>query len=151
MIESSRVDQAALKTGLALTIILLLVAFVMNAWVLVAFVALAQLLGGLNSPFAPYRLIYQYIVLQTNRVKPNPQPDNPEPHQFALLVGALFNGVGTIALLLGAPAFGWLLVAIVVVLANLNFWLNFCVGCLLYYQLNRMGVPGFDVPPLNGE
>lgn len=150
MFESSKIDLAALRTGQALTIILLLVAFIINNWLLVAFVALAQLLGGLDSPFAPYRLFYRYILLQTDRVKPNPQPGNAEPHRFALLVGALFNGAGTLALLLGAPALGWLLVGIVIVLANLNFWLNFCLGCLMYYQFARMGVPGFD-PTLSEE
>ncbi|MBK9747971.1 MAG: DUF4395 family protein [Chloroflexi bacterium] len=41
-----------------------------------------------------------------------------------------------------------MLVWIVIVLANLNFWLNFCVGCLMYYQLNRFGVPGFKYAPI---
>jgi hypothetical protein len=36
----------------------------------------------------------------------------------------------------------------VVVLANLNFWLNFCAGCWMYYQFNRLGVPGFTQSPL---
>lgn len=137
------VDLAGLKTGQALTIILLVAAFVLNTWTLVAFVALAQLLGALDVPYAPYRLCYKYIVKSSGLVKPNLQPDNPEPHRFAMLVGALFNAAATIALLNGQPVIGWILVGIVVALANLNFWLNFCVGCWMYYQLNRLGIPGF--------
>lgn|SRR5690606_12703206 len=143
-----KVDQTGLKTGQALTIILLILAFVVNSWVLVALVALAQLLGALDVPFAPWRLIYQYLVKPSGLVKPCPETDNPEPHRFAMLVGALFNGVAAIALLNGAPALGWLLVAVVVALANLNFWVNFCLGCWVYYQLNRLGVPGFTKAPI---
>lgn len=148
-ISSPRVvDQSGLKTGQALTIILLLVAFVLNSPLLVAFVALAQLLGGLDISFGPYRLFYRHIVLPLKLAKPNPQKDNPEPHRFAMLVGALFNGAATLALLAGLPVLGWTLVTIVVVLANLNFWLNFCLGCWMYYQFSRLGVPGFRVSPL---
>ncbi|MEZ4667217.1 MAG: DUF4395 domain-containing protein [Anaerolineae bacterium] len=144
-----KVDQTGLKTGQAATIILLILAFVLDSWVLVVFVAIAQLLGALDTPFAPYRLLYQNIVKPSNLFKPHVIADNPEPHRFAMLVGALFNGMAALALLGEIPAVGWLLVAIVVVLANLNFWLNFCVGCLMYYQLNRLGLPGFDRAPIN--
>ncbi len=142
------VDQTGLKTGQALTILLLIAAFVLDSWLLVAFVALAQLAGALALPFAPYKLFYQTILKPSGLVQPNPQPDNPEPHRFAMLVGALFNGAATLALLAGIPLLAWVLVGIVVVLANLNFWLNFCLGCWMYYQLNRLGMPGFNVAPI---
>jgi hypothetical protein len=74
--------------------------------------------------------------------------DNPEPHRFAMLVGAIFNGLGTLLILTGAAAAGWVLVWIVIALANLNFWLNFCAGCWMYYQANRLGIPGFTHAPL---
>lgn len=138
-----KVDQNGLKTGQALTILLLLAAFILNSPILVAFVAVAQLLGALDVAVAPYRVFYKAVAQRF--VKPHVIADNPEPHRFAMLVGALFNGVATLALLAGAPTAGWVLVWIVIVLANLNFWLNFCVGCLMYYQLNRLGVPGFTV------
>lgn len=143
-----KVDETGLKTGQALTIILLLVGFMFNSWVLVAFVAIAQLIGALGLPFAPYRLIYQNIVKQSGIVKPKVHPDNPEPHRFAMLVGAIFNGAATIALLAGVGIVGWILVWVVIALANVNFWLNFCLGCWCYYQLNRFGVPGFTQSPL---
>ena len=143
--STRKVDQNGLKVGQALTIVILLVAFILNVPLLVAFVAVAQLLGALDSEFAPYRLIYTRLLRPAGLVKPNVITDNPEPHRFALLVGALFNGVGTIALLAGASVLGWALVWVVIALANLNFWLNFCTGCWVYYQLNKFGVPGFSV------
>lgn len=144
-----KVDHSGLKTGQAVTIILLILAFVLDSPLLVALVALAQLLGGLDAPFAPYRLLYQNLVKPSGLVKPDVISDNPEPHRFAMLVGALFNSAATLALLAGAPALGWVLVGIVVVLANLNFWVNFCAGCWVYYQLNRLGVPGFNRAPIH--
>ena len=148
METTRKVDQNGIKTGQALTIILLIAGFILNVWPLVALVAIAQLLGGLGLPFAPYKLFYQYIVRPTGLVKPRVEPDNPEPHRFAMLVGEVFNGAGTLALLTGAPVVGWMLVWIVVVLANLNFWAGFCLGCWFYYQFNRLGIPGFTQAPI---
>ena len=146
--NTPHVDHTGLKVGQALTILLLLAAFVLNSWVLIAIVAIAQFLGALDAPFAPYRLAYTKLVKPSGIVKPNVIEDNPEPHRFAMLVGAVFNGVATVALLAGAPALAWALVWVVIALANLNFWLNICVGCLMYYQFNRFGVPGFTRAPI---
>ncbi len=143
-----KVDQTGLKVGQGLTIILLILAFILNSAGLVLFVAIAQLLGALAAPFAPYRLVYQQILKPAGLLKPNIVIDNPEPHRFAFLVGALFNGAAFIALVSGATTLAWVLVGIVVVLANLNFWLNFCMGCWMYYQLKRLGLPGFTVTPV---
>lgn len=143
-----KVDHSGLKTGQAATILLLILAFVLNSPLLVAFVALAQLLGALDVPYAPYRLLYQRVIKPSGLVKPNVIEDNPEPHRFAMLVGAVFNGVATLALLAGAPTLAWILVGIVIVLANLNFWLNFCAGCWMYYQFHRLGIPGFTQAPI---
>ena len=148
-VSLQKVDLNGLKTGQAATIILLILAFVLDSWLLVAFVAIAQLLGALDTPFAPYRLLYQQAMKPSGLVKPHVIADNPEPHRFAMLVGAIFNGAATLALLGGLATLGWPLVGIVVVLANLNFWLNFCAGCWMYYQFNRLGLPGFNRAPVN--
>ncbi len=143
-----QVDHTGLKTGQATTIILLLAGFILNSPLLVALVALAQLLSALDVPFAPYRLLYKHVVKPSGLVKPHVIPDNPEPHRFAQLLGAIMNTLATIALLAGAPTLAWVFVWIVIVLANLNFWVNLCVGCMIYYQLNRLGVPGFTYAPV---
>ena len=147
-VSTPKVDLTGLKVGQGLTIVLLLLAFILNSPLLVAFVALAQLLGALAVPFAPYRLVYRYILKPSGLLKPNIVADNPEPHRFAFLVGSIFNGAAFVALVNGAPGLAWVLVGIVVVLANLNFWLNFCMGCWMYYQFQRLGLPGFTVAPL---
>ncbi len=144
-----KVDQTGLKTGMAISIVLLLAAFVFNSPLLVALVAVCQLLGALDLSLAPYRLLYKGVLLPTGLLKPHVEIDNPEPHRFAMLVGAIFSGAAVLFLALGLPIVAWVLVWVVIVLANLNFWLNFCLGCWMYYQLERLGVPGFTVAPLS--
>ena len=58
-----KVDQTGLKVGQGATIILLLTAFILNSWLLVAVVAVSQLLGALNVPYAPFRLLYKSALL----------------------------------------------------------------------------------------
>jgi hypothetical protein len=148
--DTRRVDHTGLKVGMALTIALLLAGFVFNNPILVAFVAAAQLFAAFDSPYAPYRLIYKRLILPTGFLQPNVIVDNPEPHRFALLLGGIFNTLSVITYLSGAQTVAWVLAWIVIALANLNFWLEICVGCLMYYQLNRLGVPGFKVSPIEG-
>lgn len=149
MLNVRTLDQAGLRTGQVTTIVLLLAAFIVgrSAWPLVAFVGIAQLMGAFALPAAPYRLFYQFL-RQAKVLQPNPQPDNPEPHRFAMGIGAAFNLSAAIALLSGATMLAWVLVWIVILLANLNYWGRFCVGCWMYYQLNRLGVPGFTAAPI---
>jgi len=143
-----KVDHSGLKTGQALTIILLLAGFVLNSALLVGIVAVAQLLAAVDAPYAPYRLVYQRIVKPSGLVKPHVINDNPEPHRFAMGVGGVMNAVATVLLLVSVPTPAWVLVWIVIALANLNFWANICVGCMMYYQFNRFGVPGFTQAPI---
>lgn len=145
-----KVDQTGIKVGQATTIILLLLGFVLNSWLLVVLVAIAQLLSALDAPYAPYRLFYQRVIKPLGIVKPNVITDNPEPHRFAQLLGGVMNSVAAVLLLASVSTPAWVLVWIVIALANLNFWLNFCLGCWMYYQLNRLGVPGFTHAPVEG-
>ncbi|MBE2192975.1 MAG: DUF4395 family protein, partial [Anaerolinea sp.] len=48
-----------------------------------------------------------------------------------------------------ASGLGWALSWLVVALASLNLFAGVCVGCLMYYQANRMGLPGFSRAPLS--
>lgn len=136
------VDQSALKSAQAIVITLLLLGFVLdNRWIVLA-VAAAQLIGATGFRFAPFALLYRGMIRPLG-ISPNPQPDHHAPHRFAMLVGALFNGGAFLALSLGGSVVGWSLSWIVIVLANLNLWLGFCLGCWMYYQMNKLGVPGF--------
>lgn len=143
-----KVDHNALRTNQAFIITLLILAFILSSTVLVAFVAAVMVIGAAYPPARLFVWIYQRILRPAGFVKPDVQTDNPEPHRFAMAVGGVFLAASTLALLAEAAAVGWILSWIVVVLAALNLFVGFCAGCFVYYQLNKLGIPGFNHAPL---
>jgi hypothetical protein len=141
-----KVDHSALRTNQAFIIGTLLAAFIANSWILVAFVCAVMLVGTVFPQAGLFKLIYSRILRPLGWVKPDAIEDNPEPHLFAQGLGSIFLLAATIALLNGAVTVGWVLTWIVIVLAGVNLFLNFCAGCFVYYQLNRLGVPGTVAP-----
>ena len=139
-----RVDQSALRVNQAFIIALLALAFVLNSVWLVVFVAAVMLLGTAVPRLSLFKTIYGRALRPAGWIKPDVVHDNPEPHRFAQGFGGVVLLVAIAALLTGATAAGWALVGVVVVLAALNLFLGFCAGCFVYYQLNKLGVPGFD-------
>lgn len=146
-----RVDHSALRTNQAFIIGLSLAAFIANSWPVVAFVALVMLIGTIFPQAGLFKLIYARIFRRLGWVKPDVIEDNPEPHLFAQGLGGVFLVGGTISLLAGLRELGWGLTWVVIVLAALNLFLGFCAGCFVYYQLNRLGVPGFSASPVKQE
>lgn len=142
------VDQAALRVNQAFIIGLLLLAFVLDAVWLVAFVGLVMLVGTAVPPLSLFKRIYQHLLRPARLVKADVIADNPEPHRFAQGFGGVVVVLALLALLGNAPVLGWALVGLVVLLAALNLFLGFCAGCFLYYQLNKLGVPGFIYRPI---
>jgi len=146
--KDRRVDHSALRANQAFIITLLILAFVLNAWWLVAFVSAVMLIGTIVPSAGLFKAVYFSILKPAGIVKPDVKIDNPEPHLFAQGVGGLFTLVSTLALLAGVSTLGWILSWIVVALAALNLFAGICVGCLMYYQFNRLGVPGFTRTPI---
>ena len=143
------VDHSALRANQTFIIALLLAGFVANAWLPVALVAAVMWAGTLLA--APgFKPVYKYALKPWGIIKPDVVRDNPEPHRFSQGLGAVFTLGSTAALLLGASVLGWVLSWIVIALAALNLFGGFCVGCFVYYWLNRLHVPGFvKAPPAN--
>ncbi len=150
-VTDRRVDHAALKVNQAFIIGLLLLAFVLDMWQVAAFVGAVMLLGTLAPALSLFKLVYSALLRPTGAVKPQIIEDNPEPHRFAQGLGGVFVALAVAALLLGQSLVGWTLVWLVIVLAALNLFLGFCAGCFLYYQFNRLGLPGFNREPLPAE
>ena len=144
-----RVDHSALRTNQAFIIGLLILAFVLNSWLLVAFVAAAMLVGTVVPSAGLFKAVYFTLLKPSGVVKPDVKIDNPEPHLFAQAVGGAVLLLATLALLVGASLIGWALIWVVVGLAALNLFGNICVGCLMYYQFNRLGLPGFAYSPIS--
>ncbi len=149
--QPTLVDQNQIKFNMAMTASLLVIAYLLDSWILVAITIVCQFSGAAGLSFAPYRVLYTRLVVPSGLMKPNKIPDNHAPHRFAALVGGLFNLIGVILLLTGSTVAGWIFIAIVFVLSNLNLWLGFCAGCFMYYMLNKLGVPGFADSPVGNE
>ncbi len=144
-----RVDHSALRVNQAFIIGLLVLAFVLNSPIIAAFVAAVMLVGTAQPRLALFQLIYRGILKPRGIVKPHVIEDNPEPHRFAQGFGGAVLAAGVVALFVGYAAPGWALVWLVIGLAALNLFLGFCAGCFVYYQLNRLGVPGFCYGPVS--
>lgn len=134
------VDQTAIKVNQASLIALVLVGFLLDRWVPVAFTAAVLAVGTLWPGAALFRRVYQHLLLPAGILRSRVIPDDPAPHNFAQGVGAAFLGASTIALLAGSPVLGWVLAWIVIVLAAINLFFGFCAGCYVYLQLDRLGV-----------
>ena len=138
-----KVDHSALRTNQAFIISLLVIAFILDAKLLVTFVAAVMLLGTFVPKLSLFKAVYLFILKPRGLIKPDVKADNPEPHLFAQGVGGAFLTMATIAFAVSAPVVGWVLTWIVIALASLNLFAGICVGCLMYYWFNRLGVPGF--------
>lgn len=146
-----RVDHSALRTNQAFIIALLVAAFVLDAKWLVAFVSAVMLIGTIFPKVALFKAVYGYILKPLKIAQPDVRRDNPEPHLFAQGVGGTFLLVATLAFIANIPVLGWALSWIVVALAALNLFAGICVGCLIYYWFNRLGVPGFKYERIKAD
>jgi hypothetical protein len=138
-------DRSVLKVGQVFIMGLNLVAFALGfvlqvrlAWLLVPLVAVIMLLGVANPSLAAFRQLYLKVLKPRGLVRPNVVQEDPAPHVFAQAVGGLFLLAATVAFVLGLALAGWVLAWIVIILAFVNFAFDFCVGCQVYFQLDRM-------------
>jgi len=141
----SRVDYTALKVNQSFIIGLLILAFLLDAVWLVAFVGLVMLVGTVWPQAGLFKRIYRDLLKPAGLLKADPRPDTPAPHLFAQGVGALVLGVAVLAFFTGGVVAGWLLTALVIVLAAINLFVGFCAGCFIYCQLPRRGIQ-LDLP-----
>ena len=142
------VDHTIIRTNQAFTITLLVLAFVLNLPALAAINAVIILLTAFIPPLGLYTRIYRQGLIPAGIVKPDIHVDNPEPHRFASLVGGTCTLLGALLVFAGVGIVGWGLVGMVIVLASLNLFASWCAGCMMYYWLNKLGVPGFDRAPV---
>jgi len=140
--QLQKVDHSAIKTNQATIILLLLLAFIINYYPLVAFIALVMTIGTIIGK-PGFAFLYFKILKPLKWLKPEVVQDNPEPHRFAQDFGATVLIFSSLSLALGNITLGWGLAWLVIFLAGLNLFAGFCAGCAVYYWLNRIKVPGF--------
>jgi len=137
------VDRSALRFNQISIITIVLIGFILYEPVLPAIVAVVLVTGSFFPRIALFKATYRYILKPLRIMNPDPVEDIPAPHEFAQLLGGIVLGIGVYFLFSGETFIGWTLAWIVVLLAAINLFLGFCVGCFVYYQLGRIGVPGF--------
>lgn len=146
--QIGQVDHNALRTNQAVIIAILAAAYLFDIALLGFICGGLMLIGSLlgKPAFLPVYRLLQAVKL----VGPDLQPDHKEPHRFAQLVGALVLLAASLGFLANLSILGWSLTIVVIMLAGLNLFLGFCLGCTIYYWLARLGFPGFDKKPIEG-
>ncbi len=139
-----KVDHSALRTNQAFIIGLLVIAFVLDAKWLVAFVSAVMLIGTIFPKVALFKAVYWYILKPWRRSR-GPMCAGTIPSRICLrrAWAAPFCWQRRWPFSPTLTVLGWALSWIVVALAALNLFAGICVGCLMYYWFNRLGLPGF--------
>ncbi len=140
------IDLSALKFNQISIIVLTLGAFIFNVPLLAGIVAFILITGTLNPELALFKQAYARGAKPLRLLKPNPVEGSPAPHEFAQALGGIVLGTGSLLVWAGSGSWGWSLAWVVIVLAAANLFFGFCAGCFLYFQLGKLGVPGFHTP-----
>lgn len=141
--QGPRVDRNTLRTNQAFIVGFTLLAFILGAdigrW-LALFTGLVMALGTVHPAFALFKHVHQRILKPAGLLKADVQVEDPMPHQFAQGMGSVVLLAGTAALFAGSYTIGWVLVLMVTALAFVNLAVQFCMGCFIYFQLDRVGL-----------
>lgn len=142
MARPQQVDHNAIKFAQNTIMLTVGLAWIADLPWLIPTLALVLAASTALTARGPLRLAYRYVILPLRIVRPHIVVDEAAPHRFSQGLGALFLGGSTVGLYAGAPAWGWMLAALVALLAAVNVLWNLCVGCVLFYQLRRAGLIG---------
>jgi hypothetical protein len=140
----SVVDHGALKVNQASIVVTVLIAFIGSAFyrpllVLIPLLAVVLLLGTFAPQLALFKQIYFKVLKPRGLVKSRPVQDRPEPHNFAQGLGGVFLAAASV-FLIPLPVVGLALSLLVAVLAFVNLAFGYCLGCQIFFQLERRGV-----------
>ncbi len=138
-----RVDRNTLRTNQAFIVGMTVLAFVLGdevgRWLVLATgVVLAA--GTLYAPLALFKQVHRRLLLPLGLLRANVRTEDPMPHQFAQALGGAFLFAAAAALFAGATPLGWALSWVVTALAFVNLTVQFCLGCFVYLQLDRVGL-----------
>jgi hypothetical protein len=140
----SIVDRSALKVNQTGIIATVLVAFAGSAFwrpalVLIPVLAIVLLLGTFAPQLALFKQVYFKVLKPRGIVTPHPVQDRPEPHNFAQGLGGVFLAVASV-FLIPLPVVGLALALLVAVLAFVNLAFGYCLGCQIFFQLEKRGL-----------
>ena len=137
------VDHSEIKFGQLATITLASVALYLQDARYLWFLGAILFLGGTPlRPFSPFVFIYKFFIKPLTIMKPDYRLDNIQSHKFGQLVGVLTVGMILSLFYFNFTLSGWVAVGILIGLTTVSY-LGWCIGCFIYYQLNRLGIKGF--------
>ncbi len=137
MDNGAKVDINAAKSNQAIIIALLAASFLLKLPQLTLFVGVVMALGTfLGAP--GFKPVYNYFLMPLHLVKPRIVDEKPEGPRFAQGLGSVCTLSGAVLLFAGIEYVGWGLVGLVIVLAGINLFAGFCVGCHFYYWIKKV-------------
>jgi hypothetical protein len=86
-----------------------------------------------------FKQFYFLVLKPRGIVKPRPVQDRPQPHNFAQGMGGVVLAVASL-FLIPLPVVGLALALLVAVLAFVNAAFGYCLGCQIFFQLERRGL-----------
>ena len=128
-----QIDPRGHRFGAGLSVVILAVAFLLQAPILVAFVFAALAISAwfgtrysiLGRPWPILRKVF--------RISPPHELESEFPPRFAQFLGAIALGAATVAFVLGLSTLGWILAAGVAGLQLTLAATGYCLGCRLYF------------------
>jgi len=130
--------------ALITTAVLIVVLITSSAWLLAAQAVVFAIGAFLSLKYAPYGLIYRYLVRP--RLGPPKELEAQAPPRFAQGVGLVFAAAGVIGYASGATGLGVVATAMALIAAFLNGAFGICLGCEMYLLIRRImpGKEGLD-------
>ncbi|HXS66778.1 MAG TPA: DUF4395 domain-containing protein [Streptosporangiaceae bacterium] len=130
--------------ALITTAVLIVVLITSSAWLLAAQAVVFAIGAFLGLKYAPYGLIYRYLVRP--RLGPPKELEAQAPPRFAQGVGLVFAAAGVIGYASGATGLGVVATAMALIAAFLNGAFGICLGCEMYLLIRRImpGKEGLD-------
>lgn len=128
--------------GQLLTIAISAVALMLQDTMPLMVLGVIFLLSGSVRQVSPFSLLYRYVISPSGIMRSDYRLDNIQPHKFGQLIGALTVVIALGLITYGATVAGWSVVVVLILLTVVSY-AGWCIGCFLYYQLNRLGLGGF--------
>lgn len=131
-----KVDPRGQRVAAAITTVVLAIVLITGSTWLLAIQAVIFAAGALlGLRFAPYGLLYQYLVRP--RLGPPAEVEDAAPPRFAQGVGLAFALVGVVGYATGLIWLGIAATACALVAAFLNAVFGLCLGCEMYLLMLR--------------
>lgn len=137
------VDRNGMRFGAGLSAAVIVIAFAVNADIVVPIVAIALGIGAAFGPaWSPMSLLFKALRASVLRgMRPEPEP--AAPPRFAQALGTAVLAAATLALYVyDSEAVGWGLALVVAVLQALLATTGLCIGCEIFLFLKRLQAKG---------